>query len=106
VGTHGLIIAFRDPHSGAQRSATYLPEIAAREGWSRRAAVESLVRKSGYGGPITERLLGGLAVTRYQSSAMTRRYEEYAEATRRNAAAARAKAAGARAEPPVAANGH
>lgn len=48
VGVHGLIIGFRDPGTGASRSATYLPEIAHREGWSRRYTVESLCRKAGF----------------------------------------------------------
>ena len=61
-----------------QRSATYLPEIAAREGWSRRYTVESLIRKAGYGGAIGEPLLAALRVTRYGSSPLTRKFAEYA----------------------------
>ena len=64
VGTHGLIVDFADPSSGARRSATYLPEIAAREGWSRRYTVESLLRKAGYDGPISDKLLASLTVVR------------------------------------------
>ena len=97
VGVHGLIVDFRDPGSGASRSATYLPEIAAREGWTRRYTVESLVRKAGYEGAVGAPLLASLRVTRYRSSPLTRAYADYAEfaeARRRNAAnAARAKAA-------------
>lgn len=95
VGLHGLIIDFRDPKSGTLRSATYLPEIAAREGWSRRTAVESLVRKSGFSGAVSDALLGSLRVTRYRSSPLTRAYADYAEfaeARRRNALAAAKKA--------------
>jgi uncharacterized protein (TIGR00296 family) len=89
VGVHGLIIDFRDPQSGASRSATYLPEIAEREGWTRRYTVESLVRKAGFNGAVAEPLLRALRVTRYRSSPLTRAYADYAEfaeARRRNAA--------------------
>ena len=99
VGTHGLIVDFADPATGARRSATYLPEIAAREGWSRRYTVESLLRKAGYDGAVSDRLLASLQVTRYQSSPLTRAYADYAdfaEARRRNARNA-AKQAAARA---------
>lgn len=48
VGTHGLIINFVEPGAGMRRSATYLPEIAHREGWTKRYTVESLILKSGY----------------------------------------------------------
>ena len=94
VGTHGLIIDFRDPATSAPRRATYLPEIAAREGWTRRYAVESLIRKAGYDGAIGEGLLKALRVTRYRSSPLTRRWDEYAEfdaARRRNAVGGAAK---------------
>jgi AMMECR1 domain-containing protein len=95
VGTHGLIIDFRDPGNGRAHSATYLPEIAEREGWSRRYTVESLIRKSGFNGDVNEALLRTLRVTRYQSSPLTRRWQEYAEhaeARRRNAANAASRA--------------
>ncbi len=94
VGTHGLIIDFTDPSSGAARSATYLPEIAERERWTRRGTIESLIRKAGYGGVIGEALLRALRVTRYQSSPLTRRYEEFEEARRRNAASAAKRRSG------------
>lgn len=77
VGTHGVIIAFTDPQSGVQRSATYLPEIARREGWTQRATVESLVLKAGYTGALSSALLSSLRVTRYQSSLLTRTYAHY-----------------------------
>jgi AMMECR1 domain-containing protein len=93
VGTHGLLIHFCDPASGAQRSATYLPEIAAREGWSRRGTVESLLRKAGYNGSVSEALLRQLRVTRYQSSPLTRSYGEYAQAAEERAHAAQRNAA-------------
>eukprot|EP00898_Chlorokybus_atmophyticus_P005441 jgi/Chlat1/5899/Chrsp4S06399 len=76
VGKHGLIINFTDSY-GNQRSATYLPEVASQEGWSRQEAIDSLMRKSGHNGAITESLRRSLHVTRYQSSLHTMSYGEY-----------------------------
>jgi AMME syndrome candidate gene 1 protein len=45
VGTHGLIIDFTDPHDGARRSATFLPEVAEQQGWARGETIEHLVKK-------------------------------------------------------------
>lgn len=36
------------PVQGVARSATYLPEIAEREGWTLEETIKTLVRKSGY----------------------------------------------------------
>ncbi|KAI7755228.1 hypothetical protein M8C21_032707, partial [Ambrosia artemisiifolia] len=33
VGKHGIIIEFTDPDYNTKRSATYLPDVAAQEGW-------------------------------------------------------------------------
>ena len=35
VGKHGVIAKFVDPHSGRRTQATFLPEVAEREGWVR-----------------------------------------------------------------------
>lgn len=74
IGVHGIIIDFIDPQArfvtlrrgaaqrcylltparfvpraqGVARSATYLPEIAEREGWTLQETILSLVRKSGF----------------------------------------------------------
>ncbi|KAJ6759164.1 AMMECR1-like protein [Salix koriyanagi] len=53
VGKHGFIIEFTDPNNNARRSATYLPEVAAHEGWTREEATDSLIHKAGYSGHIT-----------------------------------------------------
>lgn len=36
VAPAGLIIEFTDPHSGSRRTATFLPEVAAHEGWDKQ----------------------------------------------------------------------
>lgn len=76
VGKHGMILEFTDPDS-ARRSATYLPEVAAQEGWTKLETVDSLVRKAGYTGPITESMRRKFRITRYQSSLYTMHYSEY-----------------------------
>ncbi|KAL6177260.1 hypothetical protein ACLB2K_048786 [Fragaria x ananassa] len=77
VGKHGIIIEFTDPDYGARRNATYLPEVTAHEGWTNIEAIDSLMRKAGYSGTITESLRKRIRLTRYQSSLYTMHYSEY-----------------------------
>ena len=42
-------------------------------------AIESLYRKAGFRGPITDRLLQSSSVTRYQSSIESMYYQEYCQ---------------------------
>ncbi|CAL1412652.1 unnamed protein product [Linum trigynum] len=77
VGVHGMIIEFTDPNNQIRRSATYLPEVAAHEGWAKLEAIESLMRKAGYNGVITESLRKSIKLTRYQSTLFTMTYSDY-----------------------------
>ncbi|XP_047977777.1 uncharacterized protein At2g38710-like [Salvia hispanica] len=77
VGKHGIIIEFTDPDYNTRRSATYLPEVAAHEGWTIVEAIDSLIRKAGYRGTITEQLRKSIQLTRYQSTLFTMPYSEY-----------------------------
>lgn len=77
VGKHGIIIEFTDPDYNTRRNATYLPEVAAHEGWTVIEAIDSLIRKAGYNGPITESLRKRIRLTRYQSTLFTMQYSEY-----------------------------
>ncbi|KAF9598597.1 hypothetical protein IFM89_028266 [Coptis chinensis] len=88
VGKHGMIIEFTDPDYNVRRSATYLPEVAEHEGWTRTEAIDSLMRKAGFNGTITESLRKQIRLTRYQSSVYTMNYSEYSsyvEVTREEA---------------------
>eukprot|EP00887_Chlorella_sp_A99_P006014 scaffold27.g6014.t1 len=77
IGVHGITIEFADPHTGARRSATFLPEVAAHERWDHVQTLDHLVRKAGFAGPaVTVRSY--LQITRYQSTACSLTYEEYA----------------------------
>ncbi|KAK4337726.1 hypothetical protein RND71_042213 [Anisodus tanguticus] len=77
VAKHGIIIEFTDPDYNTRRNATYLPEVAAHEGWTIIEAIDSLIRKAGYNGAITESLRKRIRLTRYQSTLFTMQYSEY-----------------------------
>lgn len=76
INVHGIWIDFVDPN-GVSRNATYLPEVAGEQGWTKEEAIESLVRKSGYKGALTQSLLSSIRLTRYQSSKSELTYTEY-----------------------------
>ncbi|KAL2014119.1 hypothetical protein VTN00DRAFT_1644 [Thermoascus crustaceus] len=59
LGTHGLRISFI--HRGRRYGATYLPDVAVEQGWTKEETVESLMRKAGWDGGhgITRRFLRG-----------------------------------------------
>ncbi|CAI9773060.1 unnamed protein product [Fraxinus pennsylvanica] len=77
VGKHGMIIEFNDPDYNTRRSATYLPEVAAHEGWTKIEAIDSLIRKAGCNSPITESLRKRIQLTRYESTLFTMHFSEY-----------------------------
>ena len=52
LGTHGLRISFT--HHGRRYGATYLPDIAPDQGWTREETVMSLVKKAGWRGKSSE----------------------------------------------------
>jgi len=76
IGTHGLRIEF--VAGGRRYSSTYLPEVAAEQGWTHERTITSLVAKAGYNKPVTRELLDSIKVTRYQSSKCYLSYAEYA----------------------------
>ncbi|GLI59505.1 hypothetical protein VaNZ11_001397 [Volvox africanus] len=83
VGIHGIIIHFTDPDPearGARRTATFLPDVAPEQGWNQQQAVDALIRKAGYNGPIGASLREALSLERYQSTIASITYEEFMEA--------------------------
>lgn len=66
LGTHGIRIAFSD--RGRRYGATYLPDVAVEQGWSKEEAVGSLMRKAGWRGRSEAWQESGIEVkcTRYQ----------------------------------------
>jgi AMME syndrome candidate gene 1 protein len=77
VGTHGVLIEFADPITGAKRTSTFLPEVAASESWDRGQTIDRLMRKAGCTAAGPE-LRARVKVTRYQSTTCALSYQEYA----------------------------
>lgn len=64
LGSHGIRISFI--HRGRRYGATYLPDVAVEQGWTKEETVESLMRKAGWdggGGSAARRLLRGAGAT-------------------------------------------
>jgi len=76
VGTHGIIIDFVD-HKGNGLNATYLPEVAEEQEWTKLEAMKSLIKKAGYDGPVSDDFIEKIQVTRYQSSKHHLHYRDY-----------------------------
>ncbi|XP_019645045.1 PREDICTED: AMMECR1-like protein [Branchiostoma belcheri] len=76
IGIHGIRIEFVN-EKGSKRTATYLPEVAREQGWDRIQTIDSLLRKGGYKGLITNDVRRSIRLTRYRSEKMTVGYAEY-----------------------------
>eukprot|EP01137_Pigoraptor_chileana_P024010 Opistho-2@91279 len=76
IGIHGIWIEFRDD-SGKLRTATYLPEVAEEQGWTKLEAIDSLLRKGGFRGKIGDEMRSCIVLTRYQSEKISLTYDEY-----------------------------
>ena len=63
LGQHGLRISFN--YRNRRHGATYLPDVAVEQGWTKEETVESLMKKAGWDGPyggghgVARRLLRG-----------------------------------------------
>lgn len=76
VGIHGIRIEFFNERGG-KRSATYLPEVAPERGWDHVQTIDSLLRKGGFKGAITNEVRQSIILTRYQSEKLTVSYNDY-----------------------------
>ncbi|CAG0893089.1 unnamed protein product [Darwinula stevensoni] len=76
VGIHGIRIEFHN-EKGNKRTATYLPEVAPEQGWDRIQTIDSLLRKGGFKGSVTNEVRRSIRLTRYQSEKITISYQEY-----------------------------
>lgn len=75
IGVHGVILQIGgegDEGSGKQYSATYLPEVCAEQGWSKKVCLTSLAEKAGWRGGLE-----GARVTRYRSRKEEMTFGEY-----------------------------
>jgi len=77
VGTHGITIEFSDK-SGRDYHATFLPEVAFEQGWSKEETLRYLVKKSGCHSSL-EKIIKDIKLQRYQSSKTEITYQEYLE---------------------------
>jgi len=75
LGKHGITIDF--VASGKSYNATYLPEVASEQGWSRNQTINELILKAGFKREVTPRIRGSIKLTRYQSSKCSLTYNEY-----------------------------
>ena len=76
IGVHGLTIEFSDQLQKKMK-ATYLPEVALEQGWNREETINSLLKKGGLRGPVTQQVLDSISLTRYQTEKIRVTYREY-----------------------------
>ncbi|XP_060598922.1 nuclear protein AMMECR1-like [Ruditapes philippinarum] len=76
VGTNGVRIEFIN-EKGHKKTATYLPEVAVEQGWDRVQTIDSLLRKGGYKGPLSNDIRRSIRLTRYRSEKITCSYSDY-----------------------------
>lgn len=62
---------------GRKETATYLPEVMPEQGWNKIQTIDSLLRKGGYKGKVTEEFRRTIILTRYQSHKSHASYAEY-----------------------------
>lgn len=75
LGKHGLRISF--VYRGRRYGATYLPDVAPEQGWTKEETVVSLMRKAGWEGNKARWREVELRVVRYQGKKEKLKYEEY-----------------------------
>ncbi|EAA30739.1 hypothetical protein GE21DRAFT_1275767 [Neurospora crassa] len=75
LGKHGLRISF--VYRGRRYGATYLPDVAPEQGWTKEETVVSLMRKAGWEGSKSRWREVELRVVRYQGKKEKLGYEEY-----------------------------
>ncbi|MCJ1394739.1 hypothetical protein MMC18_007619 [Xylographa bjoerkii] len=76
VGTHGIRISFS--YHGRHYGATYLPDVAVAQGWTREETLISLMKKAGWSGRSSDwKKVGDLKCIRYEGKAATLGYSQY-----------------------------
>ncbi|KAI6657906.1 hypothetical protein LOD99_15624 [Oopsacas minuta] len=76
IGVHGITIEFFDGFK-KKRKATYLPEVALEQGWDRIETINSLLKKGGLKGAVTQPILDSISLTRYQTEKCRVTHNEY-----------------------------
>ncbi|GJC77705.1 uncharacterized protein ColLi_00543 [Colletotrichum liriopes] len=75
LGVHGLRISFT--HHGKRYGATYLPDVAVEQEWTKEETLVSLMRKAGWMGSKSKWRDVELKVVRYQGKKESLEYDEY-----------------------------
>lgn len=78
IGVHGIRISFT--YHGRRLGATYLPDVALEQGWTKEEAIISLMRKAGWSGNKQDwRKVTGLELVRYEGKKVDLLYKEFKE---------------------------
>lgn len=77
IGRHGITIDFACPSTSRRYNATFLPEVAAEQGWSHAQTLEELIHKSGFRGSVNLALHERISLTRYQSEKESLTFDDY-----------------------------
>ncbi|KAF2278317.1 ammecr1 family protein, partial [Westerdykella ornata] len=77
IGVHGLRISF--VHDNHCYGATYLPDVAKEQGWTKEETLVSLMRKAGWDGPTREWREVELKVVRYKGVKERLGYAEWVD---------------------------
>lgn len=76
IGKHGIRISFT--HNGRRYGATYLPDVAKEQGWTKEEAMVSLMRKAGWNGRKDDwKKVSDLNVVTYQGKKVDLDYREW-----------------------------
>lgn len=76
LGVHGISIEYYSD-KGVRHSATYLPEVATKQGWDQMQTIDSLLRKGGFKATVTPEVRNAIKLTRYMSEKISVTYSEY-----------------------------
>lgn len=80
VGTHGIILNFKDPKSGRKYTGTYLPSVPIEHNMTQDTALRELCKKAGYEGLIDNDFLQArVTLTRYQATVVSLDAKSYRE---------------------------
>jgi uncharacterized protein (TIGR00296 family) len=74
LGRHGVRVSIH--RNGRTYGATFLPDVAVEQGWTKEETIDHCVRKSGYRYPFE---LDEISVVRYEGVKVGCDYEEYQE---------------------------
>jgi len=75
VGVHGIKIEFL--YGRSTKTATFLPDVAKEQGWTKEETVESLLKKAGVRSQMTQALKDSIKLIRYRSEKVEMDFEEY-----------------------------